>query len=465
MDFLKGSTGRSLVREGAFDAVKIGAAESYLGAFGVFLGGTPLQIGALATLPPLFGAMLQTIGVKLVERVQSRRTVLSYLMHAQGVLLLPIALLPFFAASSHQAVILLIALTVLYQATIGIIAPVWSSLAGDLIPAEARGQFFGYRNRTMSVATFLALLAAGEVIHQFSKVEYTALGFLVVFMISGFARVLSALAFKGIDDPPLHVPEDSKFTFWQFISRVKYSNFVRFVLFVSTMNFAVAVAGPFFAMYMLKDLALSYMQYTTIIASAVVAQFVVIRAWGRLSDQFGSKKILKVCGWMVATNPIWWLVSDQVWFLVLLQCWSGFFWAGFSLAAANFVFDAVSPPKRARCIAYQGIVNGVLVCAGSITGGVLVTYLPHEQLPHVGLWVPNSPFLILFSLSGLIRLIVMSLLFPAFREVRAVQRIRSHEILIRVSSLRPMSGATFAFVSGRGRFRGRGGVDGDKPVS
>ena len=65
MSFLSTRSSKSLVREGLLDAAKMGATETYLGAFGVFLGGAPLQIGALATLPPLIVAIVQAIGMRL----------------------------------------------------------------------------------------------------------------------------------------------------------------------------------------------------------------------------------------------------------------------------------------------------------------------------------------------------------------------------------------------------------------
>jgi hypothetical protein len=124
----------------------------------------------------------------------------------------------------------------------------------------------------MSIITFSTLLAAGEVIHQFTAFGRTAYGFAIVFLVAGMARMMSARAFSKVQDPPLHVPAESKFTFWQFISRIRHSNFVRFVLFVSCMNFAVALSGPYFAVYMLRDLQLSYLEYTFIVSAAVVAR-------------------------------------------------------------------------------------------------------------------------------------------------------------------------------------------------
>jgi hypothetical protein len=44
----------------------------------------------------------------------------------------------------------------------------------------------------------------------------------------------------------------------------------------------------------------------------------------------------------------------------------------------------------------------------------------------------------LFAVAGLL---------PLFKEVRPVEHIRGHELLVRITSLRPLWGATFAIVS------------------
>ncbi len=449
MNFLSTRSSKSLVREGLLDAAKMGAAETYLGAFGVFLGGAPLQIGALATLPPLVGAIVQAIGMRLSEHSRSRRSIVSGLIRLQALLLLPIASIPFLFESGSKAVTALIGVVVLYHVTIGLIAPIWNSLVGDLLPPLSRGEFFGFRNKWMAIVTFSALIFAGQTIHGFNSFGFEAWGFALVFVLAAVARWSSASVFRGVDDVSLHVPDESKFTFWQFIARARYSNFVKFVFFVSCMNFSASISGPYFAMYMLKDLALSYADYTIVVAAAVLAQFVVMRSWGAMSDQFGNRTILKVCGTLVAFNPVLWLISSNFWYVIFIQFYSGIFWAGFTLAAANFVFDAVTPPKRARCVAYQAIINGFLVFGGSFVGGWVVHLVPQGWVDHLGLWVPNSKFLALFVLSGVLRIGVMLFLFPAFKEVRQVESIRSHQLLIRVTSLRPLWGGTFSFISQR----------------
>lgn len=449
MSFLASKISRDVTKEGALDAVKIGAAETYFSAFGVFLRGTPLQIGALATLPPLIGAMFQVLGMRLAEQLASRRDIVVRAIRLQALLCAPIGLIPYLFGVQWWAMVALIVIVSLYHTTIGLIAPMWNSLIGDIVPATSRGEFFGFRNKWMAICTFAGVALGGVWLHWCAQHGVTEAGFATLFVVAALSRFLSGIFFARIPDESLHVPSELKFTLWQFLARARHSNFARFVFFVSSMNFATAISGPYFAMYMLSDLRFSYDEYMMVVASVVVAQFSVMRSWGVLSDQFGNRQIMRVCGILVTVNPCLWLLSSNFWFVIFIQLYSGIFWAGFNLAAANFVFDAVTPPKRARCFAYQSVINGVLVFLGSCIGGYIVTHLPADSGQRLALFVDQSPLLVVFALSGILRLAAMLLVFPTFAEVRRVQKIRSHQLLIRVTSLRPLWGATFGLISDR----------------
>ncbi len=458
MSFIATKTSKDIVKEGSLDALKIGAGETYFGAFGVFLGGTPMQIGALATLPPLIGAMAQVFGMRLAERVRSRRETITKCIRVQALLCMLFGSVAFIFSSSWWALWALIGLVAAYHVTIGLIAPLWTSLIGDLVPPTARGEFFGYRNKWMSICTFMSVVASGELIYSFTKYGHEAWGYLIIFLVAAFSRWASGHAFKLVPDPAIHIPDHSKFSFWQFISRAKQSNFVRFVLFVSSMNFATAIAGPYFAMYMLNDLKLSYREYMVVVSAMVLVQFAVMRSWGKLSDQFGNRRIMSICGALLSVNPLLWLISSNFCWVIFIQLYSGLFWAGFNLAAANFVFDAVTAPKRARCFAYQSIINGSLVFIGSAIGGYAANNLPRGLNSALAVWVNESRFLTLFVVSGLLRALVMVFLFPTFSEVRNVQKARGYQILVRVVSLRPLWGATFGLISDKRR-QADGGSD------
>jgi MFS family permease len=447
---------RAAISDGVSYAVMMGCGESYLGPFGIFLRASTLQVGLLATLPQLFGAVMQWVGALNMDRFRSRRKVILAGAATQAATFIPMALLPFLFGSGSPSVLYLLALMIVYQGASGSTVPVWNSLIGDLVPANIRGRFFGHRNRLTGMGTFISLLLAGGMLDLFDRVGEAEVGFLIIFAVAFLARLNSVRWLSKYDDPEFRITPDQVFTFRQFLRRSPYSNFAKFVF-----NFGVAFSAPYFALYMLRDLHFSYVEFTVVSAVATITQFLTFRYWGELSDRFGNKKILNVCGWGVAVVPMLWVVSPHIFYLVIIQTYGGFVWSGFSLASANFIFDAVTPPKRARCVAYQGLVNGCLIFLGSVAGGYASGHLPQSYSLGVWVWKPAFVLPVIFLISGLIRLLATGIFLPKFKEVRPVEPIRHRELIFRVSHIRPIAGATFSLFTGLFRER-REGENGDE---
>lgn len=439
---------RASMRDGISHAVMMGCGENYLGPFGIFLRATTLQVGLLATLPQLFGAVMQWVGAQKMDRIRSRRRAILAGATTQALTFIPMALIPFLFEKNALSILCLLFLMMVYHGANGTVVPVWNSLIGDLVPAHIRGCFFGHRNRLTGMSTFIALMLAGLTLHVFERGGLSKVGFLIIFSVAFLARLCSVHWLSQYDDPAFRVSAEQTFTFRQFLRRSPHSNFAKFVFFFATINFGVAFSAPYFALYMLRDLRFSYVEFTVVTGVATITQFLTFRYWGGLSDRFGNKKILNVCGWGVGLVPILWLVSPHMLYLMAIQVYGGLVWAGFSLAAANFIFDAVTPPKRARCVAYQGLVNAVFVVIGSLAGGYAAGHLPRSL--SLGPWTWEPPFMlpVIFLISGVLRLIAAGVFLRKFKEVRPVEPIRYRELLFRVSHIKPVAGATFSIFTG-----------------
>jgi MFS family permease len=445
---------RASMRDGVAHAVMLGSGETYLSALAIFLGAGALQLGLLAAIPPLLGACFQLLGVLAVDRAFSRRRVITSAAIGQGLVLLPIALLPFFPIHWDRGASLIL-LAAVYYALAGLGVPVWNSLIGDLVPVERRGRFFGTRSRRCGLATGLALVIAGGFLELFRTRADPALGFTLVFLAACMARLVSSYWLSRHEDPKHKLEDQHKFTFLDFVLKVRHSNFARFVLFVGMINFGLFFAAPFFALYMLETLKLPYAEFTLLIFLATFAQYLTLGRWGEISDLFGNRRIITLCAVLLCITPLLWLVSSNLWYLCIVQLFSGFAHAGFSLANANFLFDAVTPPKRARCVAYQSIVNGGFIFAGALLGGYASKHVSFDFFTNPWLQEPHSPLLMLFLLSGLLRAVAVLIFLPLFQEVREVTPIRSRALLLRVVHIRPNLGMTFGIIGGKGKGSGR----------
>ena len=433
---------KASIRDGMASAIMMGTADSYLVPFGIFLKASTLGIGVLATLPQFIGAIFQVIGAWIADRLSSRRTMLVGAACCNAMVWLSIALLSLLFNGSPESIVILIVLAIVYQVSLNLGSPVWNSLIGDIVPLEKRGRYFGIRNQWCGFISFLTLVVCGQALDFARYLDLARWGFIAIFLGAGISRLIAAYWLSQHEDPDFSVSKDQQFSLFQFVRRLPASNFARFVLFVACMQFSIAIAGPYFTVYFLNDLKMSYAQFTVIIAALAVAQFLSMKSWGRLSDTYGNRKILKVCSYGLASIPFAWLPSHNFWFMVGVQVYSGIFWAGFNLAVANFLFDAVTPPKRARCAAYQAVITGAFILAGSIIGGYTVRLLPETYSFFDYAWHPFSRLLVVFLVSGLLRIVFAAALIRQFHEVRDVERISSIKLLGAFSGLRVIDSVT-----------------------
>jgi MFS family permease len=439
---------RAAIRDGIGYATMMGAGDAYIVPFGVFLKASLPQIGLLSSLPPLLGALSQAFGVWFMQHYSSRRRAITYGVALNAFIWILLAIVPFALGAGPSAVTALIVLVILYQCSNGFTAPIWSSLIGELVPADIRGRYFAKRNMYVSIFTLLSLLLAGQILGWTERLDIAAWGFLAIFLVAAAARAVSAYWLTKYDDPFFSIPPETKFSFYQFLRRAPYSNFAKFVLFGGLINFGVMFASPYFSVFMLRELNFSYFEYTVMLAAATVTQFLTIRFWGALSDRIGNKRILEVCAVGLCFSPIWWIFSQDYTYLIFVQIYSGFVWAGYNLANANFIFDAVSKAKLARCAAYQAIIIAFSTLCGSLLGGYTASHI-QTNIDFFGLhWNPSSPYLIIFLLSGILRMIAVFTLLPRFHEVRNIAILKRKRLFFELVDLKPLMGSTFHVFTG-----------------
>lgn len=426
------------VRDGISYSIMSGGGETYFAAYALFLGATMAQVSLLAAAPPLLGALTQLLAAWLSARYGSRRPMIlaGALLHA--LTWFPIIWLPYFFP--EHAVPVLIASIACYHGWIGLGAPLWSSLMGDLVPERKRGRFFGWRNRLMSVTNFVALLLAGLVLHFFELRDETRIGFMVVFSVAAAARLYSFYQLAHMHEPELAASPMAFPPLAGLWRRARTSTFAHFSGFVAVMSFAVAVAAPFFAVYMLKDLKFTYLQFTIATGTSVLVQFLMLGLWGRLADMFGNRVILAVTGSVIPLLPALWLVSSSFWYVVLVQVLAGACWAGFGLAAFNYLYDIVPADRRAGYWAIHNLFNSTGAFAGALLGALIVGYSPAtvRVMGHVVEW--GTMLWAAFLVSALLRAGVAVWFIPGIKEVRAVRSTTVRELIFRMVRVAPLAG-------------------------
>jgi MFS family permease len=321
----------------------------------------------------------------------------------------------------------LILFAVIYWVTGMIAGPAWNSWMGDLVDPEHRGAYFSKRNKIIGLVVLVSTVLAGIVLELFKGgAEKQYLGFALIFLTALLARLVSAAYLGKKYEPAMaKVDEKDQFSFWEFIKEARFRNYGLFVIFLTLMNFSIYIAAPFFVAYMLYDLKLNYVQYMIIIAVSFISKYVSLPAWGKLSDRYGNKKIMQLTGFLMPALPLLWMMSTNLYYLISVELYSGIVWGGFELSSFNFIFDTTTPQKRARCVSYFNVLNGILIFFGTTIGSLIIRY-------NSVFW---TKYFLVFFISGILRYAVSIYFLPKLREARPVTEIKYSRLFLKATDM------------------------------
>lgn len=407
--------------EGSAHSFMDGFGTKYVSPYALSVGANSAQIGLLSALPSLVGSISQLFSFSFMKKFERKKIIFwgVFLQSLMWVFLI-LAGIPFFVYGiktnlSPNLVIFIYILLFLFGA---FISPVWNSLMKDVV-SKKRGEYFGRRSQILGIVALFCMLSASFILDYFKQTK-AYLGFVVIFFIAGIGRMVSSLILRKHYDPPFRTDDSKYFSFIEFAKKMKNNNFGRFVLYFSLVSFAYAISSPFFVIYLLEDLGFSYIQYTIILVFNAMATLIFVPIWGKFADRYGSVKVMKITGFSIPflalvllAVPLATKLLPALIFLIITESYAGFIWAGFNLAASNFIYDAVTKERTSICIAYFNLMNSVLFLVGSSIGG----FLSFKMFTLFGLGVIPT----LFLLSFIARFLVHLIYSRNIKEVREVK--------------------------------------------
>ncbi|MEM4271842.1 MAG: MFS transporter, partial [Candidatus Pacearchaeota archaeon] len=297
----------------------------------------------------------------------------------------------------------------------GIAYPAWFSWMGDLVPEHERGRYFSKRGRVVNITGLVIVFIASFFLDLFKTKGYVLLGFSILFVFAFLFRTTSYLLLKKQYSPKFRQKKSDYFSIFAFLRR--FDNFGKFAVYQALFNFAIMVASPFFAVYMLKELGYSYSTYIIVNISLTIFLILFLPLMGKISDKSGNKILLVIANILFICTPLLWIVSkNPLWIIFVPQLSAGIANAALSISFTNFTYDAVSPKHRAICITYTDILIGIGIFLGSLAGGVIVNYLHPSNI---------NPYIFVFLVAASLRFLVAAIFLPQIKEVRKIKKLPS----------------------------------------
>lgn len=412
---------KSSIKDSVSVNATVGFGDNYISAYAIELNATPSHLGLLTSIPNLIAPLAQLFTTRFMKKY-SRGKIFSISILIQSLIWIPIILTALiFLNQEKYAIEFLILFYTIYAFLGNFASPAWVSWIGDIVEKEDSGKFFGKRNKFGGISALISLIIAGVLLDFFRKQNLTQnehfifIGFFIIFLIAMITRLISRYFVLKQYEPKFKFKKKSYFSLKDFVKNIPKSNYGKFSLYIALIVLASNIAGPYYALYMLRDLNFSYMQYMIVNVSGAIASFIFVVKWGKFADEFGNIKLLKITSMIIPLICFLWPLYIFIpspfnfYFILFANFISGFAWAGFNLASGNFVFDVATPQKRGLCSAYASIMNGVGVVIGTTIGSILIS---------INNFTLINSIMLISIISGIARYIISFAMINKIKEVR-----------------------------------------------
>ncbi len=375
------------------------------------LNAAPEKIGLLASLP-FFANLIQLLGSYIIEKTGKKKSlcVISATISRSLwflIILLPLKIFGFGIPLDLRiwVVVGVIALSSIFASLAGV---AWTSWMSELVPEKIRGAYFGKRNTITSFFGMLFIVSGGKFISLWADAygEDNPYGFIILFALGLTAGLISLFFLRKIPpagESPIKSTQEN-FPISKFLIPLKNNNFRRVLVFALVWIFAINFAGPFYGVYMLRELNADFSFITLFGTAATIATIITMKIWGGITDKLGSKPVIIVSTIMLSLIPFLWIASTQEYFyplLVVAHISSGIFMAGAGLSQFNILLKLTPVKGKSVFLALFAAITGLSGALAPVIGGKVFNYLQPYSLTVAGFTISGFHFVFLIS-SGLI---------------------------------------------------------------
>ncbi|MFA5077369.1 MAG: MFS transporter [Candidatus Micrarchaeia archaeon] len=425
-DPLREKTMRYSIIDGSLWAVMYYIGTRFLNPFAVALRAPIEVISALNAS----GSLMDGVGQKLIVHFnpfgwqRKKVVVVSVFLQSLCFLLLSaVACLAWQGLDRAIVGILLVVLAALALFFGGIANPPWLALMGDVVPAEKRASWFGFRNRIYNFVALLAVLCAGLVLDYAG--QEILLGFALLFLFSFAARLAGAYFLSRHWDPH----PNSGFTLTGSVPGFRAFCVIQFLLY-----FTLTMASPFIDVYYLGVLGIGYLNFSLLLLATLVIYALSFYHWGRLIEHYGPKAVL------VSSTALLPLSILCVYFVTnaaeaqLANIIGTLAWGGVLLSTSMFVLDNVNPRMRSRAAGDYAIYASLGAFFGTLFGGALLAAFGADA----------AAFRLLFIIAALARILVPAAAYFILKE-NAQPRKKSHPLVLatKIVTVYPLMGLAY----------------------
>lgn len=243
--------------------------------------------------------------------------------------------------------------------------PPWVEIIAEIVPEKIRGNYMAYRDRAITIAKMITILATGFFIERMPDklFGYHTLFFIAVLFGMGSVYYMNKVEVK-------QKPKHKIYNFKDFLKTK--GTFRRFLTYSFYFKFAHNFASPFFIVYLLKNVGLSLGAYSLVLTIGAISSIIAYKRIGFFTDKYGDRNMHVFFLIGTALTPLFYLLfvhPSTIWMLIPVSIINGVSWGGFNLTEKNLLLNVISKgDKELQVAEYKTLTALPVIIAPLIAG-------------------------------------------------------------------------------------------------
>ncbi|WP_052730470.1 MFS transporter [Sphingomonas sp. SRS2] len=396
---------RRVITEAAYSSATTALTSGViLTAFALYLGASNLVIGIMASAPFL-SQLLQAPAVLLIEKLRERKriAVLSSIIGRSMLAVMGFAALlppPLALAAIAMGQIVLCSMSAFGSCA-------WNAWLRDLAPEGRLGQVFARRTTWATAVSLIAGVAAAVVLDRTAAGSSgRAIAFAALYTVACIAGLISAAIVARIPEPVMKERAEGALNLGALLREPLHDrNFRRLMIFLSSWQFAVNLATPFFTVFLVRQLGYSMTFVMILTVVSQLSNLAALRNWGTLSDRFTNKSVLLVAAPTYIVCIVAMIGASQIdhretltAYLVLLHLAMGAAVAGVTLATTNIALKLSPKGSATAYVATSALATSAAAGLAPIIGGAFADFFSARRLELLLRWTSPDGVVLLSPL-------------------------------------------------------------------
>ena len=378
------------------------AGGAFLAGFANFLGADDSFNGILGAIPALAGA-IQILSSLFFERLEHKKPLISLFAVLGRLLMGVMFLVPLAIFNRNISLYTLMLIYIFAQVLMGFVGPSISGWLVDLTPEKVRGKYLAKKDAVSLAFVTVASLLFGKLLDTFRNNNKEHLGFIVIGVVLLVLAFFEMYYLSVIREPLVHKKNEGLKLKNTILEPITNKNFRKVLVLFVFWNISLYIALPYFSVYMVTGLKLSYTYIMIMGLMSNLARVILVKYWGVLADSKSWEKttVFSILA-LAICHFVWGFANKDTAYIIvpLMNILGGIAWGGATIAMFNIQF--IYAPKTNRtvyiggCAAYGGLIG----FATTLLGSRIIDIISSSKITIFGFSFCNMQ--VVFLISGIL---------------------------------------------------------------